>query len=148
MSRHILCPECGHSQAGGTYSSIKGGIHPARGDAGWSTRKVFGKLRTPTVEQRTIYVNGVPSVMDGGEWNCDLCNKTSTLPRADNPLLVELLAKKCRCGREKQARNTFCNNCYYKLPSEIKKALYKRFGDGYEQAYDAAVQFLNGESNG
>jgi len=60
-------------------------------------------------------------------------------------LVRELSGTKCRCGRTKKANNTFCNKCYFKLPDDMRFALYRRLGSGYEEAYDAAVQELRGE---
>lgn len=57
-------------------------------------------------------------------------------------LFFELSGRKCRCGDPKQARQTFCVNCYYKLPSEVRVALYRRFGNGYEEAYAMAIDHL------
>ena len=60
-----------------------------------------------------------------------------------HPGLVALVVTLCRCNKRKQKRQSFCNACYYRLPLEMKQALYQRAGDGYEQAYDAAVKHLS-----
>jgi len=57
-------------------------------------------------------------------------------------LLDELRGTKCRCGSEKRSRETFCKCCYYTLPAEMRRALYRRFDEGYEQAYAAAAKVL------
>jgi hypothetical protein len=62
-----------------------------------------------------------------------------------NELLQELQGTVCRCGRNKQARQTFCGGCYRALPRAMQLALYRRFGSGYEEAYAAAVAELKGD---
>lgn len=57
-------------------------------------------------------------------------------------LIHELNGKQCRCNRPKQKRKTFCAGCYYTLPDEKRKALYNRIGEGYEEAYQDAVDYL------
>jgi len=49
----------------------------------------------------------------------------------------------CRCGRPKEPNNTFCGKCYWALGHNQRRALYKRFGEGYEEAYAAAAAFLD-----
>ena len=49
----------------------------------------------------------------------------------------------CRCKKPKRAHDSFCRWCYGKLPPTMQRALYQRVGDGYEQAYGAAVDFLD-----
>lgn len=58
-------------------------------------------------------------------------------------LLRELDGTACRCGRTKQPRQTFCRGCYYSLPVPTRRALYRRFGKGYEEAYAAAAEHLD-----
>lgn len=60
-------------------------------------------------------------------------------------LLEELAGKLCRCGGVKASKQTFCRFCYFKLPKAFRSALYKRVGEGYEEAYDAAVKVLEAE---
>lgn len=57
-------------------------------------------------------------------------------------ILRELQTVKCFCGRKKGAGKTFCQKHYYALPKPLQGALYQRFGDGYEQAYTAAREYL------
>ena len=54
-----------------------------------------------------------------------------------------LASEECRCGKTKVARQTFCRWCYAILPREMQRALYARIGQGYEQAFAAAVDFLD-----
>jgi hypothetical protein len=57
-------------------------------------------------------------------------------------LLEELKGGKCRCGKPKISYRTFCGYCFRQLPQDKQKALYRRFGHGYESAYADAVGFL------
>jgi len=57
-------------------------------------------------------------------------------------LLKELKSNECACGKYKKEGMSFCYNCYQGLPDDMQKALYNRFGLGYEQAYDDAVGWL------
>jgi len=57
--------------------------------------------------------------------------------------LKELSSNECQCGRHKSPRNSFCFHCYSDLPNHIQKELWQMLGDGYEEAYDAAVHYLN-----
>ena len=57
-------------------------------------------------------------------------------------LVHELATVQCRCARPKQPRMSFCRNCYYALPPEMRQALYLRVGKGYEAAYVAAANIL------
>ena len=54
----------------------------------------------------------------------------------------ELESKRCRCLKKKVAGQTFCKACYYALPEQMQKDLYKKIMAGYEEAYQAAVDFL------
>jgi hypothetical protein len=57
-------------------------------------------------------------------------------------LVRELLGQTCQCGKKKQPRNTFCRSCYYALSPQLRRDLYNRIGEGYEEAYDAAIRVL------
>lgn len=58
-------------------------------------------------------------------------------------ILHELAGIVCgACGNPKEPQKTFCKKCYYKLPPRMRSALYQRFGEGYEAAYDEASAFL------
>jgi len=49
------------------------------------------------------------------------------------------------CRSPKKPKQSFCLKCYYALPEEMRKALYRRFGSGYEEAYDDAKDWLKQE---
>lgn len=58
-------------------------------------------------------------------------------------LVHELAGTRCRCGKTKRGGETFCRSCYYRLPPPYRRALYALLGDGYEEAYAAAVGVLD-----
>ena len=73
--------------------------------------------------------------------------KEATMVRNPNTaerrrLLAELRGSRCRCGAAKKEGHTFCRRCYRSLPYHYRMALYDRIGDGYEEAYAAAVREL------
>lgn len=55
----------------------------------------------------------------------------------------ELTSEECQCGKTKKSGFSFCYFCYYLLPRDMQRDLYNQLGHGYEEAYDAAVEFLN-----
>ena len=61
-----------------------------------------------------------------------------------NFYLTELQSNECQCGRGKKSGKSFCYICYNKLPKEMRNPLYQRIGDGYEEAYEDAVEYLDG----
>lgn len=46
------------------------------------------------------------------------------------------------CKNEKPKNSAFCKNCYFMLPREMQRALWKRMGQGYELAVDNALQWF------
>lgn len=46
------------------------------------------------------------------------------------------------CGNEKRQHHSFCHRCFFFLPRNLKYDLYRRFGDGYEQAFRDALDWL------
>lgn len=57
-------------------------------------------------------------------------------------ILRELRGQKCRCGRRKIEKQTFCGSCYHSLPKDMQRALYRRLNKGYEEAYRVACAHL------
>ena len=49
------------------------------------------------------------------------------------------------CDRPKNEKQSFCHRCYFRLPSVMRSKLYRRFGSGYEEAYDDAKDWLRQE---
>ena len=50
----------------------------------------------------------------------------------------------CTCGHAKQTGMAFCFKCWQLVPVNIRKALYRPLGDGFEAAYSAARSYLAG----
>lgn len=57
----------------------------------------------------------------------------------------ELGSEECFCGRIKKSGRSFCYPCFSSLSPELKRDLYQRIGSGYEEAYEAAVAYLDRE---
>ena len=58
-------------------------------------------------------------------------------------LIRELMGTKCRCGEPKGRGMTLCRACYLSLSQEMRNELYKRIGEGYEDAYERACRVLD-----
>lgn len=50
------------------------------------------------------------------------------------------------CGGRKAPNTGFCRSCYRTLPQAMKNALWKRFGEGFEAAYEQGLAWLQGRS--
>jgi hypothetical protein len=46
------------------------------------------------------------------------------------------------CGCPKKTMQSLCGKCYYKLPKTLQSNLYRKFGDGYEAAFEQALEFI------
>lgn len=46
------------------------------------------------------------------------------------------------CGGRKKERNAFCLLCYRQLPKLMQHSLWKRFGDGFENAYQGSLSWF------
>lgn len=58
-------------------------------------------------------------------------------------IAASLESKSCEgCGREKVRGQSFCSKCYYSLPMNNRKALYQRFGRGYEESYEKSLELI------
>ncbi len=55
----------------------------------------------------------------------------------------ELFSDECFCGETKKPRTALCGKCYYRLPASMRKNLYLQVGNGYEDAYEEAVAWLD-----
>ena len=61
----------------------------------------------------------------------------------DGQLLSSLKSETCpNCGGSKKERMTLCSRDYYQLSDPMRKALYKRIGQGYREAFVAALTQL------
>lgn len=50
---------------------------------------------------------------------------------------------KCQaCEGTKRPMNAFCKWCYAELPPALKSSLWKRFGSGFEEAYQASLSWF------
>jgi hypothetical protein len=58
----------------------------------------------------------------------------------------ELAGTKCWCGREKQARRTFCGACYWLLTPELREAIHRKLHEGYMEAYKACIAHIKGHT--
>lgn len=54
----------------------------------------------------------------------------------------ELQGQACQCGSAKRERQTFCASCYRSLNADTRRDLYRKFGNGYEEAYQSAIHQL------
>lgn len=54
----------------------------------------------------------------------------------------EFRGNECTCGKTKRPGSAFCYTCFMKLPYTYRMATYQRMGEGYEEAYENAVQWL------
>jgi len=57
-------------------------------------------------------------------------------------VVAELRGEQCRCGNSKPSRRTFCRTCYGQLTPVLRRSLYRLLGEGYIEAYAAAVEYL------
>ncbi len=46
------------------------------------------------------------------------------------------------CGGFKRRNTAFCLPCYRELPAALKSSLWKRFGSGFEEAYQASLSWF------
>ncbi len=53
----------------------------------------------------------------------------------DKRLFLELMGEECICKGPKRARMSHCRTCYFSLPERQRRALYRRIGSGYAEAY-------------
>jgi len=59
-------------------------------------------------------------------------------------LFASLKSTTCpACGRFKKPMQTLCASDYRRLSKQLKKDLYKRLGEGYEEAVHAALNALD-----
>jgi hypothetical protein len=58
-------------------------------------------------------------------------------------ILEDFLGTECvACGAEKKSKMSHCSKCFWKLPKAMRDKLYKRFGEGYEEAFDESTKWL------
>lgn len=64
------------------------------------------------------------------------------IPKKKDFYIAELMSTECQCGKPKKRGKSVCYSCWCKLPHDIQVDLYSHMGDGYEEAYEAAIKFL------
>ncbi len=58
-------------------------------------------------------------------------------------LLESLRSRECpSCAGAKKSMHSLCVQCYRSLPADMRSALYRLIGDGYETALEAALRHL------
>jgi hypothetical protein len=62
---------------------------------------------------------------------------------ANSEILQDFLGELCGCGKPKRTRQSFCRECYLRLPFELKQRLNRKFGEGYEEAFADAREYLS-----
>jgi hypothetical protein len=56
---------------------------------------------------------------------------------------LELLGLECRCSNTKKGGMSLCHVCWFRLPRDLQRSLYKLIGAGYQAAYTAACKWLD-----
>lgn len=46
------------------------------------------------------------------------------------------------CGGAKRGYTAFCKYCYGELPHALQASLWKKFGSGFEEAYQASLSWF------
>ncbi len=46
------------------------------------------------------------------------------------------------CHKRKVRGQSFCKDCYFRLPRELRQKLWQRFGGGYEEAHTESLEWL------
>lgn len=60
-------------------------------------------------------------------------------------IIRSLGSTKCEsCSGPKPARRSHCGFCFRRLPMRLQKALYRPFGQGYEEAFEESLSSLKG----
>lgn len=54
----------------------------------------------------------------------------------------------CICGNPKKATMSHCRFCYYSLTPALRNKLYRKFRNGYEEAYIESVTELANKRSG
>lgn len=65
----------------------------------------------------------------------------------DHDILTILQGRECfTCRARKIEMRSFCPRCYYAVTPDTRQTLYRRFGEGYAQAFIAALNELGVEA--
>lgn len=57
--------------------------------------------------------------------------------------LEQIKGDECLCGRTKKPRQAVCFTCWRRLPRDLQRRLYSRLGEGFEEAFDEAAQYID-----
>jgi hypothetical protein len=58
-------------------------------------------------------------------------------------IFARFAGMKCEgCDGHKRRNVAFCTYCYGELPAALKNSLWKRFGSGFEEAYQACLSWF------
>jgi hypothetical protein len=68
--------------------------------------------------------------------------KLTAAQKAKLEAAAALKSGQCRCGHAKQTGMAFCFKCWFLLPRNVRHALYRPVGAGFEAAFDVACQYL------
>lgn len=60
-----------------------------------------------------------------------------------NEIFEAFMGTKCAgCDGPKRRHMAFCLACYRQLPAALKSSVWKRFGSGFEEAYQACLSWF------
>lgn len=60
-----------------------------------------------------------------------------------NAIFAAFCSTRCAgCEGAKRKHNAFCTACYHQLPPALKQSLWKRFGQGFEEAYQGCLSWF------
>ncbi len=77
----------------------------------------------------------------------DTLEKTEVKKLEDFDVLRILQGTECfACGGRKIAMRSHCPKDYYRLSPDTRQSLYRRFGEGYSEAYVASLNELGIEA--
>ena len=66
----------------------------------------------------------------------------------DTKFYLQILSSNtCVCESWKQEDKAVCYVCFHKLPDDMQSDLYKRLGNGFEEAYEEVIQWLISEGH-
>jgi hypothetical protein len=69
------------------------------------------------------------------------------MPSLQKIALDDLESTKCVCGSAKYREKSFCSACYFSLPPDLQKQLYRPFSEGYAEVYDECKDYLKQETD-
>lgn len=110
------------------------------GDGAWCRPEHVSRNRVQSMALLTIQMKR--EARDAGEEQDD---KPDPMGFDLNTLLItrSFRSTTCPCcGRVKQSSQSFCYKCFKCLPTKLRNDLYKRFGEGYEEAFGVALVSL------